>query len=164
MLDGWNRRATIETRDGAAFNDWFARGETPLSTRPSTAALSLALSAAPRKPAQAATCRIAPFSMLYGVDSQSHMDVSSGAPCRIRIGAGRGRTYSAGGGSDLAVSAQAQHGRVTLIGPREIGYRSSPGYVGSDQFTFETTGETLPVRGPARRGTAHVMVDVAVGR
>lgn len=114
-------------------------------------------------PAWAAGCRITPFSVLYGIDSQSQMDVGSGRSCGIRIGAGRGRTYSAGGGSDLAVSTQAQHGKATLTGPKEISYRSAPGYVGPDQFVFETTGETMPVRGPARRGTAHVTVDVVVG-
>lgn len=107
---------------------------------------------------------LARSSLVPCIDSQSHLDAGSGQPCGIKYGSPRGCTYSACGGSDLAVSVQARHGRVTLLGPYEIIYRSAPGYVGPDRFTFESTGEVMPVRGLIRRRTAHVSVDVTVGR
>ena len=113
-------------------------------------------------PVRAAGCQVTPFRMMYGLDTQSQMVVRSGQPCGISMGAGPGRTYSAGGGNGLSVAEAPEHGSVAVVGGNGIAYRPAPGYTGPDRFTFQSTGEVLPVRGPPLRGTARVMMDVNV--
>ncbi len=64
------------------------------------------------------------------------MTVSSGARCGIKLSRSRGPTYGA------HIVQRASHGTVSVDGSNQIVYRSRPGYVGSDSFTYARTGES----------------------
>ena len=64
------------------------------------------------------------------------MTVSSGTPCRIKLKRSRGPTYSA------HIVQRPSHGTATVDSSDRIVYRSRPGYVGGDSFTYARRGET----------------------
>ena len=64
------------------------------------------------------------------------MTVNSGARCSIKLKHSSGPTYGA------HIVQRASNGTATVDGSNRIVYRSRPGYVGSDAFTYARTGES----------------------
>lgn len=62
------------------------------------------------------------------------MTVSSGDPCFIRLRTSSGPIFSA------AIVQRPSNGTVVIEAPHRIIYRSRPGYVGNDSFTYVRRG------------------------
>jgi hypothetical protein len=82
----------------------------------------------------------------------AQMIVSSGTPCGAKLMYSGGPTYSA------HVAQKPSHGSVALGEGFSFFYRSRPGYVGNDAFTYVQRGETT--RGAPRTRTLQVSVTV----
>jgi hypothetical protein len=80
------------------------------------------------------------------------MTVSSGAACPIKLKYSAGPTYSA------HIVQRPSQGTATVDGSNRIVYRSRPGFVGSDSFTYARSGEGRG--GNAVRRTVRVAVTV----
>jgi hypothetical protein len=81
-----------------------------------------------------------------------NMTVNSGARCSIKLRTSRGPTYGA------HIVERAAHGSVTVDSSNRIVYRSRPGYVGSDSFTYARTGESTRGAPVTRSVRIHVTV------
>jgi hypothetical protein len=75
-----------------------------------------------------------PFYPDQTVDTQ--MTVSSGAPCGWGLGGSDGPIYS------THIVQRPSHGTAYVPGGHRVIYRSRPGYVGSDSFTYQLRGES----------------------
>src|SRR5262245_27878501 len=84
----------------------------------------------------AARCSVPRISTFHNEIVNGRMTVSSGARCRIKLKHSRGPTYSA------HIVERPSHGTATVDSGNRIIYRSRPGFVGSDSFTYARRGET----------------------
>jgi Bacterial Ig domain len=83
-----------------------------------------------------ARCSVPRISTFNNQTVDGHMTVSSGALCSIRLKSSSGPTYGA------HIVQRASNGTVAVDGSNRVVYRSRPGYVGSDSFTYARTGES----------------------
>jgi len=109
------------------------RGAWGMMTRVLGVACLLLIACCAEAAARCSVPRIATFNNQTG---DGHMTVSSGAPCSIKLKHSRGPTYGA------HIVQRASNGTVAVDGSNRIVYRSRPGYVGSDSFTYARTGES----------------------
>jgi hypothetical protein len=74
------------------------------------------------------------------------MRVSSGAPCSMKFSTHGSNIDS------IAITKQAGHGAASWNGSTaypEVSYRSSPGYKGPDEFSFDISGASQRSTSPA---------------
>ena len=100
----------------------------------------------------AARCSVPRIHTFNNQTVDGQMTVSSGAPCRIMLKHSAGPTYSA------EIVQRPSHGTATVDGSNRIVYRSHPGFVGSDAFTYARRGESKG--GDAVTRTVRVSVNV----
>jgi hypothetical protein len=91
----------------------------------------------------AARCSVRPVAEYPGQTVDTQMTVSSGAPCGWGLGNSLGPTFT------THTVRQPSHGTVYFIKTHDVIYRSRPGFVGSDSFTFAR-------RGASMGGSSHV--------
>lgn len=102
-----------------------------------------------------ADCRVDHFNYYHGSEAPATMHVSSGAPCLMK--------FTNGGKSSIdsiAITEQAKHGAASWNGSTGypgVSYRSSPGYKGLDEFSFDISGASARSTSPA---SVRVSVDV----
>jgi hypothetical protein len=102
-----------------------------------------------------ADCHVDHFNFFHGSESPATMHAGSGAPCSMNfVNGGKSNIDS------IAITKQASHGAASWDGstayPR-VSYRSSPGYKGQDEFSFDISGASTRSTSPA---SVRVSVDV----
>ncbi len=108
----------------------------------------------PSLAASAAGCRIAPFRLFFGQDSQMHMVARSGRPCGSII------NWHGGGASAMTIAQPPANGVVTTPSINSWRYVSRPGFTGKDRFVLQTSGVTMARR--VYSGTSNIAVAVDV--
>ncbi|MGB7973582.1 MAG: hypothetical protein WCF81_04370 [Roseiarcus sp.] len=94
-----------------------------------------------------ADCHVDHFNYFHGSEVPATMHVSSGAPCLMK--------FTNGGKSNIdsiAITRQASHGAASWNGSTAypgVSYRSSPGYKGQDEFSFDISGASTRSPSPA---------------
>jgi hypothetical protein len=106
--------------------------------------------AGPRADAQP-SCRIEPFSLVFGADTGVAMTVKAGTACTVAARAASAVV------SHFEMEAQPSHGHVQRRGRTGAVYRADPHYRGDDSFGFALSGSSS-----GSRGTAIVRVKVTV--
>jgi hypothetical protein len=81
-----------------------------------------------------ARCSVPTFGTLGNQTVDGYMTVSSGDRCTIRLRASSGPTHTA------EIVQRPSNGTVVIEPPHRIVYRSRPGYVGNDSFTYARRG------------------------
>jgi hypothetical protein len=118
----WHPQESTHARQGAF---------TMLRLAALTALTALALALA----GTSAHACVVPFVRTFaGHTVDGTMSARSGKPCRIRLRFSRGPTTGA------RIVARPSNGTVSIGAGNDIVYRSRPGFVGRDQFTYERTG------------------------
>jgi hypothetical protein len=102
-----------------------------------------------------AECHVDHFNYYHGSEVPATMHTSSGAPCSMNfVNGGKSNIDS------IAITKQASQGAASWNGstayPR-VSYRSSPGYKGQDEFSFDISGASTRSTSPA---SVRVSVDV----
>jgi hypothetical protein len=101
-----------------------------------------------------ADCHVDHFNFFHGSEVPATMHASSGAPCSMNFVSRNSNIDS------IAITKQASHGTASWNGstayPR-VSYRSSPGYKGQDEFSFDISGASTRSTSPA---SLRVSVDV----
>ena len=106
--------------------------------------------------ASAAACHVDPFRMVYGTDSQTHMEMREGGHCAITF------HRHAAAVSSVGVAQDAKNGTVSIIGNRWE-YRPRSGFTGHDAFVVRASGEYMNNRhGTDFKGATNVAVEVDV--
>ena len=102
-----------------------------------------------------AECHVDHFNFYHGSEVPATMHTTSGAPCSIKFTNGRSSNIDS-----IAITGQPKHGAVSwngLNGSPAVLYKSSPGYKGSDDFSFDISGTSKRSTSPA---SVRVSVDV----
>jgi Bacterial Ig domain len=81
-----------------------------------------------------ARCSVPIIATLGNQTVDGHMTVSSGDRCSIRM------RHSAGPMHSAEIVQRPSNGTVVIEPPHRIVYRSRPGYVGNDSFTYARRG------------------------
>ncbi len=108
----------------------------------------------PSVAASAAGCRVDPFRLFFGQDSQMSMVARSGRPCGSTI------NWHGGGASAMTVEQPPANGVVTTPSVNSWRYVSRPGFTGKDRFVLETSGVTMGRQ--VYGGTSNISVSVEV--
>ncbi len=114
-------------------------------------AILLLLAATPCR----AECHVDHFNYYHGSEAPATMHASSGAPCSMKFTNGRKSNIDS-----IAITKQANHGAASWNGSTAypgVSYRSSPGYKGQDEFSFDISGASTRSTSPA---SVRVSVDV----
>jgi hypothetical protein len=102
-----------------------------------------------------ADCQVDHFNFYHGSEAPATMHASSGAPCLMKFTNGWKSNIDS-----IAITKQASHGAASWNGstayPR-VSYRSSPGYKGQDEFSFDISGASSRSTSPE---SVRVSVDV----
>jgi hypothetical protein len=115
------------------------------------APMLLLLAATPCK----AECHVDHFNYYHGSEAPAAMHASSGAPCLMK--------FTNGGKSNIdsiVITKQANHGTASWNGSTAypwVSYKSSAGYKGQDEFSFDISGASARSTSPA---SVRVSVDV----
>ena len=102
-----------------------------------------------------AACQVDHYNFYHGSEVSTTMYVTSGAQCSI--------DFQISGKSSIdsiAITKQASHGAASWNGSNAyptVSYRSSPGYKGQDEFSFDISGASSRSTSPA---SVRVSVDV----
>jgi hypothetical protein len=115
------------------------------------ALILLLLAATPCK----AECHVDRFNFYHGSEVPVTMHASSGAPCSVKFTNGRNSNIDS-----IAITQQPAHGAASWNGSTAapaVSYKSSAGYKGQDEFTFDITGASARSTSPA---SVRVSVDV----
>jgi hypothetical protein len=94
-----------------------------------------------------AECHVDHFNFYHGSEAPATMHVSSGAPCLMKF-TNHGRSNI----DSIAITKQASHGTASWNGSTAypgVSYRSSPGYKGEDEFSFDISGASGRSTSPA---------------
>src|SRR6266850_2975960 len=79
-------------------------------------------------------CSVPNGTELANQTTAGRMTVRTGKPCGVRMIFSRGPTYS------VEIAQRPRNGTTTVDPPHRIVYRSRPGFVGSDTFTYVRRG------------------------
>jgi len=102
-----------------------------------------------------AECHVDHFKFFHGSEVPATMHVTSGAPCSIKFTNDRQSSIDS-----IAITGQPKHGSASWNGSNgypAVSYRSSPGYKGQDDFSFDISGTSQRSSSPA---SVRVSVDV----
>jgi hypothetical protein len=100
-----------------------------------------------------AACQVDHYNFYHGSEVSTTMYVTSGAQCSI--------DFQISGKSSIdsiAITKQARHGAASWNGSAayaKVRYKSSPGYKGQDEFSFD-------ILGPSQRSSSPASVRVSV--
>ena len=82
-----------------------------------------------------AGCRVGGFIFAWGSDTSANMLVTGGSTCAINLRAGSRSAFES-----IRINSRPAHGTAGSSGSYSVAYRPTPGFRGTDSFTFTVRG------------------------